>query len=137
MSIDQQAAGGQVIAPTTERGENWLERLARSIGITTRASTVFGEAVERDGVMVIPVARVRWAFGSGSGRGRSAAGSQVGEGSGGGGAVAVSPIGYIEVKEGYARFRRIYDVRTITRMLVIAGVVAMLILRTLRKFARG
>ena len=46
-----------------------FSRLAERLGASASASSVFGEPVERDGVTVIPVARVRWGVGGGSGRG--------------------------------------------------------------------
>lgn len=82
-------------------GDRFTERLAEKVGATARASAVFGDAVEREGVTVIPVARAKWGFGGGGG-GR---GGQ--EGAGGGGATSVSPVGYIELRAGEARFRRI------------------------------
>ncbi|HSS75824.1 MAG TPA: hypothetical protein VLV54_03680 [Thermoanaerobaculia bacterium] len=41
-------------------------RLAEKLGVTARAATVFGEAVERDGMTVIPVAKARRGLGGGS-----------------------------------------------------------------------
>ena len=83
-------------------GQGLTERLAERIGATARASAVFGEAVEDQGVTVIPVARARWGFGGGSG-------ARDGEqGGGGGGGTSVSPVGYIELRAGEARFRRIH-----------------------------
>ena len=46
-----------------DAAENGLTRLAESLGANAAASAVFGTPVERDGVTVIPVARVRWGFG--------------------------------------------------------------------------
>ena len=44
-----------------------VERLAELVGGAAGASSVFGAAVERDGVTIVPVARARWGFGGGSG----------------------------------------------------------------------
>jgi uncharacterized spore protein YtfJ len=82
-------------------GNRLLERLAERVGATARASTVFGDPVEDEGVTVIPVARAKWGFGGGSG-------GREGElGAGGGGGTSVSPVGFIELRAGEARFRRI------------------------------
>jgi uncharacterized spore protein YtfJ len=54
---------------------------------------------------VIPVAKARFAFGGGGGSG-SREGDE-GAGGGGGGGAPVLPIGYIEVRDGGAEFRRI------------------------------
>lgn len=82
-------------------GQGFTEHLAERIGAAARASAVFGEAVERQGVTVIPVARAKWGFGGGSG------GRDGEQGAGGGGGTSVSPVGYIELRAGEARFRRI------------------------------
>jgi uncharacterized spore protein YtfJ len=98
-------------------GEDGLvERLAARLGASVRASAVFGEAVKRGNVKVIPVARARWAFGGGSGV------SPEGSGGGGGGAGMVSPIGYIEVRKDGAEFRPIRD-----RRLAAVGIGALAI----------
>ena len=104
-----------------------ISRLAERLGASASASSVFGEPVERDGVTVIPVARVRWGVGGGSGRGSGSRGrgrgrgrgkadvSELGEqneqneGIGGGGGVQASPLGFIELRGGQARYRRVHD----------------------------
>jgi len=110
---------------------NGFSRLAERLGASASASSVFGEPVERDGVTVIPVARVRWGVGGGSGRGTGpgrgrgrgrkrakADESELGElseqkeqneGTGGGGGVQASPLGFIELRGGQARYRRVHD----------------------------
>lgn len=82
---------------------SFIERLARKIGAAANAKYIYGEPVERDGVTVITVAKAAYAFGGGSGRQESE------EGSGGGGGVKLTPIGYIEIKNGKTRFRRTRD----------------------------
>ena len=112
-----------------ESGPDFFEKLAEKLGVTARASTIFGEAVERDGVTVIPVARARWGLGGGSGRGgigrRSRAASQ-----GGGGGVIVEPVGFIEVRSGEARFRPISKTpRTVSLALAGVAIAAILAFR--------
>src|SRR5436309_15180130 len=77
-----------------------FERLAEKLGVAARASTIFGEAVERDGLTVIPVARARWGLGGGGGK-HGIAGRR--EGMGGGGGVVVQPVGVIDMSSGDAR----------------------------------
>ena len=74
-------------SPETQLGrsissQNFLERLAERIGINARASTVFADPVEKDGVTVIPVAKARWGIGGGAGSGKNPDQSQTDEGSG-------------------------------------------------------
>ncbi len=132
MSIDQQTE----LDRSTGSG-TFLERLANRVGINSKVSTVFGDPVERDGIAVIPVARVSWGFGGGAGSGGSADKSQVGEGSGGGGGTMVYPVGYIELKNGRATFYPIYDFGTILRLVIGGGIVTLLVLRSIRKLIRG
>jgi uncharacterized spore protein YtfJ len=136
-------------------------RLAERLGASASASSVFGEPVERDGVTVIPVARVRWGVGGGSGRGTGggrgrgrrrgkadvselgAPGdqSEQSEGVGGGGGAQASPLGFIELRGGQARYRRVHDplrlavAGLLLPLTVAAGGIAMLL--TLAGLARA
>jgi Sporulation protein YtfJ (Spore_YtfJ) len=105
----------------TEPG--FTERLAARIGATARASAVFGDAVEGQGVTVIPVARAKWGFGGGSG------GRDGEQGVGGGGGTSVSPVGYIELRAGEARFRRIHNRAQIAAAAVAWGLSAAIAFR--------
>ena len=73
-----------------------VEALAERLGAVAAARAVFSDPVERDGVTVIPVARVRWGFGAGGGTGGLEGTKEHGEGGGG---VSASPLGYIEISE--------------------------------------
>jgi uncharacterized spore protein YtfJ len=96
-------AGARDEAERVATRPGFTEHLAETIGAAARASAVFGEPVEGQGVTVIPVARAKWGFGGGSG------GRDGEQGAGGGGGTSVSPVGYIELREGRARFRRIHS----------------------------
>lgn len=105
-----------VTAEVTGRVEesDFVARLAERVGLAASASAVFGEPVERAGVTVIPVARSRWGFGGGSG------GEAATQGLGGGGGGLTTPLGFIEVRDGEARFVRIGDRRLIALRLAAA-----------------
>ncbi len=115
---------------------NFLERLANRLGVNAKSSAIFGEPVDREGVTVITVARASWGFGGGAGSGSNTSQSQIGEGSGGGGGVVISPVGYIEIKDGQARFHPIFDTGKILQLVIGVGFVSMLFLRSIRKFIR-
>ncbi|WP_405162939.1 hypothetical protein OG203_42870 [Nocardia sp. NBC_01499] len=65
------------------------------IGGKPGASTVFGEPVTVDGITVIPVARAGIAFGGADG--------------GVGGGADIRPLGYLEIRDGVARYHPIRD----------------------------
>ncbi|MFN8186227.1 MAG: spore germination protein GerW family protein [Gaiellales bacterium] len=111
-----------------ELASELLRRLGQTVGDQAKVSAVFGDPVERDGITVIPVARARSVFGGGGG-----AGPRAGEasGAGGGGGVAVSPIGYIEVRAGTARFRRILGPSDVLTMFAGAALATLAIRRLL------
>ena len=92
-----------------------FDRLASHIGGRADARAIFAPPVTKDGVTVIPVARVFGGFGFGAGAGAAPApapdaeGDQLsaGQGMGGGGGFSASPVGFIEIDRDGARFRRI------------------------------
>jgi uncharacterized spore protein YtfJ len=96
-----------------------LERIGGTVGERAQVSTIFGEPVEREGVTVIPVARARFGFGGGGGSG-SREGDE-GSGGGGGGGVAVGPIGYIQLHEGRAEFKRILTPKDLLALVTAAS----------------
>lgn len=116
-----------------ERRETFLERLADKVGSNVRASVVFGERIERDGVTIIPVAKAWWGFGGG-GASPQAEGQEA---LGGGAGISVSPVGYIVVKEGKAYFRPIYDPRMIVPIIASLGIVSVMVLRGVRLLVRS
>jgi uncharacterized spore protein YtfJ len=92
---------------------SFVERLGEVVQIHANARQVYGEPVERNGVTIIPVARVWWGFGGG-GIGRGPA-----ERGGGGGAAQALPMGFIEMRNGSVEFRPISS--DWTRPALIAG----------------
>jgi uncharacterized spore protein YtfJ len=105
-----------------------LDRIAQTVGQKAQVSTIFGEPVEREGVTVVPVAKARFGFGGGGGAGTREEGQ--GSGRGGGGGVNVSPVGYIEVRDGDSEFKRISTPRDLLP-LVAAAALALIALRRL------
>lgn len=103
----------------------FVERLADKLGISANASHIYGQPVERDGVTVIPVAKAAYGFGGGSGK---KAGD---EGTGGGGGMSLTPIGYIEIKDGNTRFRTIRDPQTLMKVVAISGLFTYLTVKSI------
>lgn len=106
----------------------FIGRMAESLGDNARATTIFAPPVEGDGVMVIPVARARWGFGAGTGRQHEGE-----EGAGGGGGMVVSPVGYIELRKGQARYRSITNRMLLIPALLVLGAA---VLMTVKDMAR-
>ena len=104
---------------TRESPARFIGRMAEKLGAAARAATIFGDPVERDGVTVVPVARARWGFGGGVGHKNDE------DGAGGGGGAQVTPVGFIELKNGGAEFR---PIRTVSLPWMIAGGLATLFL---------
>ena len=109
--------------------DRFIGTMAEKLGAVARAATIFAEPVERDGVTVIPVAKARWGFGGGVGHRKDE------DGAGGGGGVQVTPVGFIEIKNGEAEFR---SIRTVSLPLMIAGGISILFLlrQTVKRLSR-
>ena len=106
-----------------------LQRIGQTVRDKANASAVFGEPVERDGVTVIPVAKARYGFGGGGGAGAHQ--GEEGSGGGGGGGALVSPVGYIEVRDGSAQFKRISTPTDLAVLVVAASLAALAVKRLL------
>jgi uncharacterized spore protein YtfJ len=104
-----------------------LERIGEAVGSRAQVSAVFGEPVEREGLTVIPVARARFGFGGGGGSGSREA--DEGAGGGGGGGASVNPVGYIEVRDGTAEFRRITTPTDLLALALAASAAALTLKR--------
>jgi uncharacterized spore protein YtfJ len=114
----------------TELVNELLERIGQTVGQRAQAATIFGEAVKREGVTVIPVAKARFGFGGGGGRGDRGEKGE-GAGGGGGGGVAVSPIGYIEMRDRSSEFKRITTRTDLLALVVACSMAAIAVKRLL------
>jgi uncharacterized spore protein YtfJ len=91
---------------------------------------VFGEPYEKNGVTVIPAAKVQG--GAGGGAGESPEGQ--GKGSGSGFGISARPAGAYVIKEGEVTWQPAVDVN---RAVAVGGVVALFFLFTLRSIAKA
>jgi uncharacterized spore protein YtfJ len=146
---DAMAAAQRAGDPTAIDG--FVERMAERIGGKASVRAVFGDPIERDGITVIPVAKVRFGFGGGAGRGPVAVGPGIegqdsgiagenaamsGAGTGGGGGATAEPIGYLEIGPDGASFQPITEARPSSLFLLASGFTAMLVIRSLAKLIR-
>jgi len=83
---------------------------------------VFGEPIEKDGVTVIPVARIAGGGGGGSGD------SEEGTGSGGGYGVMAKPAGVYVVRDGEVTWQPAMDINKIVMGGQIVAVVLFLVI---------
>jgi uncharacterized spore protein YtfJ len=107
-----------------------VERIAESLGGAANAARIYGTPIEREGVTVIPVSKASYGFGGGTGK---KAGD---EGSGGGGGMMLTPIGYIEIKQGDTRFRSIRDPQTVMKIVAISGLFTFLTVKSILKLLK-
>ncbi len=117
---------------TQQRAElvnDLLERIGQTVGQSAQVSTIFGEPVEREGVTVIPVAKARFGFGGGGGSGTRE--GNEGLGGGGGGGSVVSPVGYIELHDRSAEFKRISTPTDVLALVAAASLGALTVKRLL------
>ena len=98
--------------------ESLVERLAHMINVHANAKQVYGDPIERDGVTIIPVAKVQWGFGGGG------LGAGVLERSGAGGGVRATPAGFIEIRGGDVQFVPFRDASDVGILLgaALAGI---------------
>ena len=104
-----------------------LERLSQQLSTSVTAQMVYGTPIEREGITVIPVARALYGFGGGGGGGTKA-GETAGSGLGAGAGVSLTPVGYIELREGRSRFRPIRS--SVVPLVAVSGAIAWLLLRS-------
>jgi len=98
---------------------------------TMTVQRVFGEAYERNGVTVIPVAVVRGGAGGGEGEGNLTEATGKGSGAGGGYCVSIKPVGVYAIEGATVRWEPAVDR---TRMIIggqIVAIVALIVLRSI------
>ena len=149
--MDYDFALEQAQKAATSSIDGFVERMAERVGGKASVRAVFGDPIERDGITVIPVARVRWGFGGGAGRGPISVGPGTGEeptgsttfdeglsgaGTGGGGGVAADPVGYVEIGPDGAVFKPIVSPMPSPGFLLAAGATAALLLRGIARLLR-
>ncbi len=91
---------------------------------------VFGEPIEKDGVTIIPVARIAGGGGGGSGD------SEEGSGSGGGYGVMAKPVGVFVVRDGEVTWQPALDVNKIVLGGQAVAIVLFLVIGSIFR-ARG
>lgn len=109
-----------------------LASVAEQVGAQAGAKAVFGEAIDRDGLTIVPVAQM--IIGAGAGSGSNA---EAGDGSGAGSGALTRPIGHIEISEGSARFVPLRRPWLDGGLMVAAAFSAYLAAKAIRALLRG
>ena len=104
-----------------------IEELATSLREGMTVKRVFGDAYERDGVTVIPVASVGGAGGAGGG------GTEVEGGGGGGFGLGAKPVGVYVIKDGDVSWKPAVDVNKIIGSASTALIAVLLFVRSILK----
>ena len=105
-----------------------VEQLMERARDTLTVTRVFGEPYERDGLTVIPVARV--GGGGGGGEGQEEGGSA---GTGGGFGMSARPAGVYVLSGGRVRWEPAIDVNRIVVGAQVVALVALLVVRSIVK----
>jgi uncharacterized spore protein YtfJ len=87
---------------------------------------VYGEPLDKDGALIVPVAAVRGGGGGGGGEG-------PGEGSGSGFGIAARPVGVYVVRNGQVSWQPAFDINRVILGGQIVAVALLLVLRTALK----
>ncbi|HEY2705643.1 MAG TPA: spore germination protein GerW family protein [Candidatus Dormibacteraeota bacterium] len=103
------------------RPEEILDRVRDTLTVRQ----VFGEPYERDGVLVVPVARV-----AGGGGGGGGGNPTEGSGSGGGFGLEARPVGVYVIRDGEVSWRPAVDVTRIALGGQLVAIVALLVARS-------
>ncbi len=114
-------------------GSNLMERIERAEEAFT-VRRVFGEPYEKDGVTVIPAARVRGVVGGGEGEAPGGEGSGTGTGF----ALNAKPFGLYVIRNGDATWRPAVDVNRVILGGQLVAIAALLFVRSMMKLrAKG
>jgi uncharacterized spore protein YtfJ len=112
-----------------------LERIREAVDGAS-ASRVFGTPIVRDGLTVLPVAKIGGGGGGGSGTGPAVDGQETGGaggGFGGGFGVTAKPLGVFVIKDGTVRWRPAIDVNKVILGGQLVAVTALLVVRAIIK----
>lgn len=100
-----------------------VQRLLAQVTDTATVHRVFGEPIERDGCLLVPVAKVRGGAGGG--------GDGAEQGGGGGGlGFAARPLGVFSVRDGAVSWHPALDLNRIVLGGQLVGVALLLTLRS-------
>jgi uncharacterized spore protein YtfJ len=104
-----------------------VQQLLSKVTDNVTVGRVFGEPIQHDGILIVPVARIRGGAGGGSGRGATNEESN----SGGGAGFDAKPAGVFVVRGGSVSWQPALDVTRIVIGGQVVTVVVALVIRSL------
>jgi uncharacterized spore protein YtfJ len=111
-----------------DRSGEFLVRIAEAIGGRAGVANVFAPPVSQNGTTIIAVGQAVWGFGGGDGS-KKAENGPADTGSGGGGGAVVRPVGFIVLRNGKVKYRRITAIPALLLAALVGAGVAMLLRR--------
>jgi uncharacterized spore protein YtfJ len=121
--------GGSDAAIHDSHKEGTMQDILTQVRDTLTVKRVFGEPIERDGVLIIPAAKV-----SGGGGGGSGPAEGADSGTGGGFGMQARPAGVFVIKNGEVTWEPAFD---LNRVILGGQIVAIVLLLTIRAIARA
>jgi uncharacterized spore protein YtfJ len=115
---------------------SFVERLANKTIAGLSSKIVFSEPIQKNGITVIPVSKIRFGYGFGGGYNtrRNVKGKKEGFGIGLG--VFAQPIGFIKIKKDSVIFEPIHNPVSLPAIILTTGIAGFLLLRAATKLFR-
>ena len=110
-----------------------FEKMVGGVRDAATVKRVYGDPIERDGALVVPVARVMGGFGGGQGPagGPAAEGTAESTSWGGGGGWSASPAGVYVLKDGQVTWYPAVDANRSIALGLLAGIIGLLVMRSI------
>ena len=124
----------QDMAKSAETRTDVLEIL-QGVVDSVKAGMVFGTPVSKDGVTMLPVARISGGGGGGGGTGQQAGGQDM-DGSGGGFGLIARPVGVYVLRDRQVTWTPAVDTTKVILGFQLLGLAALLTIRTILKARR-
>ncbi|MEA2002258.1 MAG: hypothetical protein U9N84_10305, partial [Actinomycetota bacterium] len=119
--------GGPTMGNETDRQAKGVSAILRGAQDSLTAKRVFGDPIEKDGVLMYPAASIRGGGGGGEGGVGGSPNDEVGEGLGGGFGISARPVGMYVVKDGNVKWKPAIDVTRIVTGINVVAVVYFLV----------
>jgi len=107
--------------------EQIIQQLTDKVEKSGNVKALFGDPIREGGITLIPVANIKIRGGGGGGKGEIE-GKENGKGFGMGMITVANPLGFIEIKDGEAKFNQIIDMTKVAIAIIFAGFFAVILM---------